>query len=379
MKNKLIAMLQELVAINSISSTLSGGPGESALAGRVHHHLSELGLETVTQSVSPGRDNVVSRIRGTATADNRAILLNAHLDTVGADGMENPFELYQQGDRLYGLGAYDMKGSIAIMLLLAEHFIKQPPPVDVWLTFVADEEDKSLGMEYLVDRWLPQLESVPLAAVFLEPTEEQIGIAHKGFTWFEIEITGKAAHGSRPEQGIDAILPLRAALSELEAINSELSKAAADPMLGHASLHAGVIEGGTALSVIPASSCLRWERRTLPGETDREINRELDRVLRAVEALTGDHQAAGRSLFVRPPYKIDESSALVDRLKTEIPQSKCIGLSFWADSALGGMAGIPSVLYGPIGHGAHAIDEWVSLESLTRVHDVIKRLIENWN
>ena len=376
MKNKLLVMTQELVEINSISSTLSDGPGESAIAGRIHHHLSRLGLETNVQSVAPGRDNVVGLIRG--TGDNRSILLNAHLDTVGADGMDTPFELDRQGDRLYGLGAYDMKGSIAIMMLLAEHFKNQPPPVDVWLTFVADEEDKSLGMEYLVDRWLPQLEGMPSAAVFLEPTEEQIGIAHKGFTWFGIEITGKAAHGSRPEQGIDAIMPMRAALSELEAINSELRAASEDPLLGHASLHGGVIEGGTALSVIPAKSSLRWERRTLPGENDEDIERELKRVMQAVDALPGGHKIDGKTLFVRPPYQIDESSELVNRLKSETPQSRCIGLSFWADSALGGMAGIPSVLYGPIGHGAHAIDEWVSLSSLLRVYDVIRQLIEKW-
>jgi acetylornithine deacetylase len=376
MKEKLARVLQELVAINSISATLSDGPGEAAIAGHVHRYLIGLGLDARIQSVAPGRDNLVGRIEGRAAGP--AILLNAHLDTVGANGMDAPFELKPEGDKLYGLGAYDMKGSIAVMLLLTAHFKDHPPPVDVWLTFVADEEDKSIGMEYLVDQWLPQLDQLPVAAVFLEPTEEQIGIAHKGFTWFEIEIAGKAAHGSRPEQGIDAILPLRAALSELEAINVELGAGPGDPLLGHASLHGGVIEGGTALSVIPARSRLRWERRTLPGEIDENINRDLDRVVQAVDALPGDHQVTGKKLFLRPSYKIEETSELVERLKRATPQSECIGLSFWADSALGGMAGIPSVLYGPAGHGAHAIDEWVSLESLVRVYETIKRLIEGW-
>jgi acetylornithine deacetylase len=272
-----------------------------------------------------------------------------------------------------------MKGSIAVMLLLAAHFKDHPPPVDVWLTFVADEEDKSAGMAYLVEHWLPQLDPLPLAAVFLEPTEEQIGIAHKGFIWFEIEIAGKAAHGSRPDQGIDAILPLRAALSTLESINAELSTGLEDPLLGRASLHGGIIEGGTALSVIPARSRLRWERRTLPGETDADIRRELDSVVQAVDALPGDHRVTGKRLFFRPAYKIEEPSELVDRLKMSTPQSECIGLSFWADSALAGMAGIPSVLYGPAGHGAHAIDEWVSLKSMVRVYETITHLIEGWS
>ena len=132
------------------------------------------------------------------------------------------------------------------------------------------------------------------------------------------------------------------------------------------------------MSVIPAKSSLRWERRTLPGENREDIERELDRVIRAVDALPGNHRTSGKTLFIRPPYKINETSELVGRLKRESPQSECVGLSFWADSALGGEAGIPSVLYGPIGHGAHAIDEWVSLSSLIRVYHVIRSVIAGW-
>ena len=264
MERKLLDLLKALVSINSINATLSNGPGEAAIAEYVCNHLKTMGLNAEIQEVVSGRDNVVARIAGSSRA--RPLLLNAHLDTVGTDGMDTPFALKRKEDRLYGLGAYDMKGSIAVMLVLAEHFVRQPPPVDVLLTFVVDEEDKSIGMEYLADRWLPQLKQKPAAGVFLEPTEEQIGIAHKGFTWFEIEVSGKAAHGSRPEEGIDAILPLRAALAELALINSELDSRPADPLLGRASVHGGIIEGGSALSVIPASANLRWERRTLPGK-----------------------------------------------------------------------------------------------------------------
>jgi acetylornithine deacetylase len=105
----------------------------------------------------------------------------------------------------------------------------------------------------------------------------------------------------------------------------------------------------------------------------------MDRVLQAVDTLPGGHRVTGKTIFTRPSYRIEESSELVDRLKAATPRSQCTGLSFWADSALGGMAGIPSVLYGPAGHGAHATDEWVSLASLVRVYDAIKRLIKDWS
>jgi len=122
-------------------------------------------------------------------------------------------------------------------------FASHPPAADVWLTFSADEEDRSLGTEQLVRDWLPTVAPKPAAAVFLEPTEEAIGVSHKGFSWFEIEVLGQAAHGSRPAEGIDAILPLREALCELDRISRRLSERPPDPRLGHASLHGGRIEG----------------------------------------------------------------------------------------------------------------------------------------
>jgi acetylornithine deacetylase len=302
--------------------------------------------------------------------------LNGHLDTVGVEGMPTPFSLRQEGDRLYGRGAYDMKGSLAAMLALAERWIRRPPDRDVWLTFSCDEEDRSLGTEFLVREWLPTLPAFPGAAIFLEPTEENIGVAHKGFAWYEIEVFGKAAHGSRPEQGVDAILPLRAALAELDRIANELRSRPADSLLGHASLHGGKIEGGTELSVVAAYSRLQWERRTLPEEAPETVDGELERVAHAVANLAGGHEAKTRKIFTRPPYRTPPGADMINRIQAASPGSQRVGLSFWADSALMGLAGIPSVLYGPIGHGAHAVDEWVSLKSLARVGAVISKIVE---
>jgi acetylornithine deacetylase len=300
--------------------------------------------------------------------------LNGHIDTVGVEGMPSPFTLRQEGDRLYGRGAYDMKGSVAVMLALAEFWAQHPPEMDVWLTFSCDEEDRSLGTEFLVKQWLPTLSVPPGGAIFLEPTEENIGVAHKGFTWFEIEVLGKAAHGSRPEQGVDAILPLRAALDELERIRSELRSRPPDALLGHASLHGGKIEGGTELSVVPAHARLQWERRTLPDEKPEMVDTEHGRVAQAVEQLPGGHRVKSRKIFMRPPYRTPNGADLLRRIQTASSGSSLVGLSFWADSALMGLAGIPSVLYGPIGHGAHVIDEWVSYKSLLNVCEVLKKV-----
>ncbi|MBW2605046.1 MAG: M20/M25/M40 family metallo-hydrolase [Deltaproteobacteria bacterium] len=373
MKNRIVNLLSDLVKINSVNTTLSGGPGEKEISGFVARYLTKLGLDPEIQLAAPDRTNVVAIIPGINR--NGSLLLNGHLDTVGVKGMDAPFSLRQEGDRLYGRGTYDMKGSIAVMLLLAEYFTRHPPPISILFTFVADEEDRSTGTEYLVKRWLPKFFPFPSGGIFLEPTELDIGVSHKGFSWYEIEVIGKAAHGSRPSEGVDAILPLRSALEELNNIRSKLLDSEADPLLGHATLHASIIEGGTDLSVIPGRSRLQWERRTLPKESRNLLNSELERVIQAVKNFSGNHDVKGREIFVRPPYEISEEAKILTCLKDASPQSKLVGLSFWSDSALCGKAGIPSVLFGPIGHGAHAADEWVSLKSLIRVYEILKKLI----
>jgi acetylornithine deacetylase len=376
MEKQLISLLSRLVGINSVNSTLSNGPGEGELAELILEYLHKLNINAEMQTIAPGRANVVAVLQGSSRKES--LLLNSHIDTVGVEGMDRPFTLRQEGDRLYGRGAYDMKGSAAIMLLLAEYFVKHPPPVDILLTFVADEEDLSAGMDFLVSHWLKDISPHPSGAIFLEPTEEEIGVSHKGFNWYELEVTGKAAHGSRPEQGIDAIMPLRSVLDELSKIQAELLKHEPDPLLGHASVHSSTIEGGTELSVIPGRSRLKWERRTLPGESHQDLNQELKRIANAAENHPGSHGVKARELFVRLPHKVPDDARILKHLQTASPQSKIVGLSFWADSALGAQAGLSSVLFGPIGHGAHAVDEWVSLKSLVRVYGVLKRLIASY-
>jgi acetylornithine deacetylase len=373
MENRIITLLSELVQINSINRTLSNGPGERKIAEFIVQNLKSQKLDAEIQTVGDNQNNVVAIIPG--KKHNRSLLLNGHLDTVGVDGMNEPFTLRRDGDKLYGRGTYDMKGSIAVMLMLADFFMQHPPPLDILLTLVSDEEDKSTGMEYLVEKWLPQISPAPSGGIFLEPTEENIGVCHKGFTWYELEITGKAAHGSRPEQGIDAILPLQSAMEELSKIQAELLRPNPDPLLGYPSIHSSIIKGGSELSVIPSQSCLQWERRTLPGESPQDLNNELKRIIEAVNNHAGEHRVKGRKFFVRSPYRVPDDAEILRRLQKATPQSRLVGLSFWADSALAGAMGIPSVLFGPTGHGAHAVDEWVSLKSLLNVYETLKKLI----
>ncbi len=373
LENHLEELLADLVACNSVNPKWDGGPGEESVCEAISDILLSLGYGPKIEKVAPGRTNVVCSIPG--VGDAQSLLLNSHVDVVGVEGMDGPFKLRREGDKLYGRGAYDMKGSAAVMLALAEICVKETPPGDIHLTFVCDEENLSIGMEHLMKEWVFSLDALPLAVIALEPTEEQIGICHKGFAWYEIAISGKAAHGSRPEEGVDAIFPLGPVIQEIANVQEELTARESHPYLGQSSLHVGTLEGGTQLPVIAAGSRLNWERRILPGESEADLENEFNRIISSAGAHTGDHTVKAKKLFSRPPLETPESAEIVKRFRNASPDSQLAGMSYWADSALAAAAGIPAVLFGPIGHGAHATDEWVSAKSLVKVYEALKKVI----
>lgn len=373
MEKQLIQHLKNLVSINSVNPDLSElGQGEKRIAEFVHNHFMQLNIDSKVHIIKDDRCNTTAFLSG--EKPEKILLLNGHLDTVGIEKMQDPFLVKSDGDRLYGRGTYDMLAGCAIQMALATFFSKNSCPISLAFTFVADEENMSLGMEHLVENYLPSLPSKPFLGIFMEPTEEVIGISHKGYTWYELKIEGLAAHGSRPEQGINAIFPMEYALAELSKINEELLHAEPHPHLGHATLHPGMISGGTAQSVIAAEATIKWERRTLPGETNKKLDEELQRVVSAVLKAPGNHKVTGHQIYSRPPNEA-KNDPMIELLRESAGNKDYNGMSYWADSALAAKAGIPSILFGPAGHGAHAIDEWVSKESLLNCYEALKKFI----
>jgi acetylornithine deacetylase len=354
----LVRLLEDLVAIESVNPALvPDGAGEHAIARFVAQWLKAAGLEVTVEQVASGRENVVGIAKG--SGGGRTLMLNAHLDTVGLAGMEQPLVPRIEGDRLYGRGAYDMKSGLAAIMLAGAAAASDRLAGDVIVAAVADEEHASLGTEALVRSHTAD------AAIVTEPTDLGVAVAHGGFAGFEIETHGVAAHGSRPDLGVDAIVKMGPVLVGLGELAERLQTGAAHTLLGTSSAHASLIEGGQEFSSYPARCLLTGERRTLPGETDADIERELRALLDGAAP-----DADLRLLVSREPYEISPDEEIV-RLVRQHSGGELVGMPFWTDAALLGAAGIPTVLYGPVGEGAHAVVEWVDLPSVERVRDVL--------
>jgi acetylornithine deacetylase len=361
-------LASQLVAIESINPELgAGGAGEVEIARFIAAWCERAGLETTLSEPAPGRPNVVAVARG--KGGGRSLILNAHTDTVGVAGMTDPLVPRLEGGRLYGRGAYDMKGSLAACMLATAEAGKRALRGDVILTAVSDEEFASVGTEAIAASVSAD------AAIVTEPTEMQVAVAHRGFVNLEIETIGRAAHGSRPHLGIDAIAKMGRVLVGIEELDARLRSNPTHPYLGSGSVHASLIEGGQEFSSYPARCLLQGERRTIPGETTSLAEQELREIVERAAAGDPDFVAEVRASISREPFEIAEDAeivAIVGRHAAAVSRAEPekVGVSFWADSALLSSAGIPTVLFGPRGEGAHAAVEWVDVADLERCAEI---------
>lgn len=362
--NELEQLLSDLVSINSINPDLvPGSPGEAEIARYIAQWLERAGLEVELPEPIPGRPNVVGIARG--TGGGKTLLLNGHMDTVGVAGMSDGHQprVDRAAGRLYGRGAYDMKGGIAACMLAVAEAKKQQLGGDVIFTAVIDEEYASAGTMELANRYRAD------GAIVAEFTELQLIVAHRGFVWLEVETIGKAAHGSRPDLGVDAIVKMGKVLTEMDQLDQRLRSNPTHPLLGSGSLHASLIQGGQELSSYPERCLLSLERRTLPGETPESVEAELLEIVQRLEQSDSSLRAIVRRGLDRAPLETREDADIVQSLqaaavKVQNQPLPISGVQFWTDAAVLSAAGIPAVLFGPSGSGAHAVEEWVDLDSV---------------
>jgi acetylornithine deacetylase len=357
----LVATVRDLVRINSVNPTLApGGAGEQEIGEYIAAAFGSLGLEVRKLESQPGRVSMIGTLRG--SGGGRSLMLNAHYDTVGVEGMDAPFSAEIRDGRLYGRGAYDMKASLAAQMAAVKAIVDSGSRLrgDLVIAAVADEEYGSIGTFDVIR------EIKTDAAIVTEPTAARICLAHKGYLWIEVETIGRAAHGSKFEQGIDANMMVGRFLSELSTLERELRERAPHPLLGPPSLHAAMIQGGEGLSTYAASCKLQIERRTIPGETAAQAVAEIQSIIDRLGL-----NATARCYFVRDPFEVGRDAGIVQVLHRAAPHAEFIGDTPWMDAALLAGAGIETVVIGPAGGGAHAAVEWVELESVVQVAGIL--------
>ena len=366
-----IALLRDLVAIDSVNPSLvTSGAGEREIAAFIGDWLRRQGFDVHVDEIAPGRLNVVGVAEGEPGGPTR--MLCGHTDTVGVEGMTAPFAPEIRDGRLYGRGSQDMKSGVAAMMSAAAAWVASDRrgAGRVIVAGVADEEYASLGAEAVAARWQAD------EAVIPEPTDLRIGIAHKGFSCAEITVHGRAAHGSRPLDGRDAIMRMGRVLTRLEALDMRLQAGRSHPLLGAASLHAGTIRGGTELSVYPAECVLQVERRTLPGEETDVALKEVSGIATELAAADPEFTFSARLVLARPPYATPGGASVTDSLADAVRARMGVrplgGLSFWTDAAILGAAGTPTVLFGPRGAGLHSIEEYVEVDDVLACRDVFR-------
>ena len=370
-----IRTLADMIRIDSTNPSLTpGSAGEADMAAYVSDALKKLNLEVHTHEHEPGRFSVVGIRR--SQGSGRSIMLNAHMDTVGVEGMADPFTAEIRDGRIYGRGAQDMKGSLVACMgaVKALHDAGTPVAGDVLIAAVADEEYASMGTADIAKRY-------PVAAAIVtEPTDLDLCLAHKGFVWLEVETQGRAAHGSRFEEGVDANMHMGRVLAALAALGQDLRTRGGHPLTGPPSLHLSTIQGGTEWSVYSDQCILRIERRTAPGETVPQAVAEIQTILDRLKAEDPTFIATLKIIFSREPFEVSPSCDLVHALEASSTQvlgrkPKHVGSAGWMDSALLSVEDVETVIIGPTGDGLHTHEEWVDLDSVVTLADILARTV----
>jgi len=370
--------LQKLVQINSVNPSLEkSGGGEEEIARFIASELDAMGIKHVIDEIEPGRVNVTGKIPG--AGGGKSLILNAHMDTVGVAGMDSPFSGAIKDGKLYGRGSYDMKGSIAAILSTARHLVekKQQLKGGLILSFVADEEYESLGANHFVKNYKGD------AAIVTEPTGLDICLAHRGFGIFKISTQGKTAHGGNHRLGDDANTKMGLLLAELYASSKQLPMQKKHPLCGEASIHVPLIKGGKSLFIYSNECTIHVERRTIPGEAKQAVTDELNRIIKKLEAEDTNFRASNECVLWRNPYEIDPGKEIVKQLTgatenvLERP-ARFTGHTWWEDSAIFGKAGIETVIIGPKGGGIHEETEWVEIDSVIELSEILYHTAINY-
>ena len=367
-------LLTELITLPSVNPAFlpAGQPhaGEQRVADFLAAVAARAGLEVELQNVLPGRANLLARLRPTGKI-RRTVLLAPHLDTVVAD--EEQFRPRRKKGRLHGRGACDTKGSVAAMLTaLCEVAAgkSRPRTTEIIFAGLIDEEHGQAGSRALVKTGIQAN-----LAVVGEPTRLRVVTAHKVSLWLQLATRGRAAHGATPHLGRNAILEMARVVDVLETDYAARLRGRKHRLLGAGTVNVGTIAGGTQPNIVPAHCTIAIDRRTLPGETEASVRREISALLRAKKLSAAISSA---KLAPAPALETDFRRPLVRQFLESVGQARPAGVDYFCDAAVLAAGGIPSVVFGPGDIAqAHTADEWISLASLERGKNLLVRFLNS--
>lgn len=367
-------LLAELIALPSVNPAFlpanHPNAGEKCVADFLASVAAKAGLEVDLQKVLPGRSNIIARLLP-KNKIRQTILLAPHMDTVGADGTR--FIPQRKNGRLHGRGACDTKGSVAAMLVsLCELANSKSRPLETEIVFAGliDEENAQAGSRALVATSF----KADLAIVG-EPTQLQVVTAHKGSLWLQLETRGQAAHGATPQLGKNAVHEMARVVESLETDYAAQLRRRKHRLLGVGTVNVGKISGGTQPNIVPDACVIEVDRRTLPGETEAGVKREIAALLKA-KSLSAKISSA--KLAPALPLETDPKIPLVQSFRRSTGQKKALGVNYFCDAAVLSADGIPSVVFGPGDIAqAHTNDEWISLAEVERAKDLLVRFFQS--
>jgi len=359
----ILTLLRDLISIPSINPNFDASYNEINLAIYVRDWLQNNQVNATIEEVQPGRPNVYAEI---GTGDHQVLCLCAHLDTVDVKEMTiDPFDPRVEGNKVYGRGSCDMKAGLAAVMCASAAFAKAKIPGKLILALVCDEEFASIGAEDFVKRHKAD------ACILTEPSDLKMIICHKGFLWGKVTTSGKAAHGSRWDLGESAIAKMAKIVCHLEQYDREVLREQIDDLVGPASMHVSLINGGSGISTYAAGCTIHLERRTLPHENIEEVKSGISTVILGV-----DSDADIEWTLYRAPFNCEPSQKIVTCVQRSYQNimgepAEIAGWGIWTDAAIFQANGTATVNIGPIGYGLHGPIEWVDLDSVVKTSHIL--------
>lgn len=364
-----VELTQQLVQIDS-----QNPPGnEKGVARLVFDFLEDKGFSPELVKTGENRFNVVA---GLGSGPD-GLMLNGHMDTVpiGEGWTVEPLGGTVKAGRLYGRGSNDMKGGIAAVLKAVEGLAREKLKRKLLLTFVADEEvGGKFGTNWLIKN-RPELFKGVNHGVVAEPSGMHLRIAQKGFFHFRVKFKGKAAHGSVPELGDNAILKASDFIQETKKLAQEIAKVK-DELLGPGTINIGKIAGGVKVNIVPDRCEVEVDRRIVPPENAEAAKKQFEKVLERL-----GHKAEIEPMRVaRNPIKISEGSRIVKEILALWPSAKLKSFSGYTElEKYSRDMSVECVAFGPgSGRTAHSVDEYTEIGQLKAAVGVFEKLVRKW-